>query len=207
MDERKLTEKESLEVITSMIARTRAKYIGSGKILLMWGYLISIISILVWVLLAKTHHNAWNWLWFAIPIVGCPATVVMSRKEQAATGVVTCFDKITSRMWTYFGISEIVLTLVCLAFAFLGGVNCWSAMLVYSLILASGIEIAQGLILKEDSLSYGGAVGLIIGIITICCVCGGITLEASWYMPLFILAWVFMMIIPGHVINSKTKKR
>lgn len=207
MEERKLTEKESLEVITSMIARTKAKYIGSGKILLMWGYLIVITSILVWVLLAYSHHNAWNWLWFAIPLVGLPTTSVMARKEQQTNGVVTCFDKITSRMWKYFGISEIVLTLVCLAFALLGNVNCWTAMLVYSLILASGIEIAQGLILKENTLVFGGCSGLVIGIITICCVCGGIVLVANWYMPLFILAWVCMMIIPGHIINSKSKMR
>ncbi|MBJ2184071.1 MAG: hypothetical protein JFR38_06095 [Muribaculaceae bacterium] len=207
MEDRKLTEKESLEVITSMIARTKAKYLGSGNILLMWGYLIAITSILVWALLAATHHNAWNWLWFAIPAVGVPATIVMSRKEQQVNGVTTSFDKITSRMWTIFGVSEIVLTFVCLAFAFLGGVNCWAAMLVYSLILAPGTEIAQGLIFKENSLVGGGAAGLIVGIITICCVVGGIPLAANWYMPLFILAWVCMMIIPGHIINSKSKKR
>ncbi len=207
MEERKLTEKESLEVITSMIARTKAKYLGSGNILLMWGYLIAIISILVWTLLEATHQNAWNWLWFAIPAVGMPVTVAMSRKEQIVNGATTCFDKITSRMWTLFGVSEIVLSLVCLAFTFLGGVNCWAAMLAYSLILAPGTEIAQGLIFKENSLVYGGAAGLIVGIITICCLAGGIPLAAYWYMPLFILAWICMMIIPGHIINNKAKKR
>ena len=207
MEERKLTEKESLEVITSMIARTKAKYLGSGNILLMWGYLIAAISILVWVLLAATRNNAWNWLWFAIPLLGMPTTIVMSRKEQRANGATTCFDKITSRMWTIFGISEIVLTIACLGFAFIGGVNCWSAMLAYSLILAPGTEIAQGLIFKENSLVYGGAAGLIVGIITICCLSGGIPLVADWYMPLFILAWICMMIIPGHIINNKAKKR
>lgn len=207
MEERKLTEKESLEVITSMIARTKAKYLGSGNILLMWGYLIAVISIIVWLLLAVTHNNAWNWLWFAIPIVGCPATAVMARKEQRVNGVTTCFDKITSRMWTIFGVSEIALTVVCLAFAFLGEINCWSAMLVYSLLLAPGTEIAQGLIFKEKSLIGGGIAGLSVGIITICCVAGGIPLTANWYMPLFIFAWICMMIIPGHIINNRAKER
>lgn len=207
MDDRKLSEKESLEVITSMIARTKAKYLGSGNILLMWGYLIATISILVWALLAATRHNAWNWLWFAIPLIGIPTTVVMARKEQRVNGATTCFDKITSRMWTIFGMSEIALTLVCIAFALFGSVNCWTAMLVYSLILAPGTEMAQGLIFKEMSLVGGGATGLAVGIITICCVAGGIPLAANWYMPLFIFAWVCMMIIPGHIINRKAKKR
>lgn len=207
MEERKLTEKESLEVITSMIARTKAKYIGSGNILLMWGYLVAVVSMLVWALLAATHSNVWNWLWFAIPLVGCPATVVMSRKEQRANGATTSFDKITSRMWTIFGMSEIALTFVCLGFACIGGVNCWAAMLLYSIILAPGAEIAQGLVFKENSLVLGGTAGLIVGIITVCCFAGGIPLVANWYMPLFILAWICMMIIPGHIINSKNKKR
>ncbi len=207
MEEKKINERESIEIITSMIASTKAKYLGSGNIMLMWGYLVTTISILVWALLATTHHNAWNWLWFAIPLAGCPATIVMGRKEQRVNGVITCFDKITSRMWTLFGISEIALTIVCLAFAFFGGVNSWISMLVYSLLLAPGLEIVQGLIFKENSLVCGGVAGLLIGVITICCVTGGIPLVANWYMPLFILAWVCMMIIPGHIINSKAKKR
>lgn len=206
MEERKLTEKESLDVITQMIARTQAKYLGSGNILLMWGYLTAVISILIWVLLAGTHNNAWNWLWFAIPLVGFPTTVVMSRNERRDNGVTTCFDIITSRMWTIFGMSEIALSLVCIGFDYFGGVNCWAAMLAYSLILAPGTEIAQGLIFKENSLVCGGGAGLVVGIITICCIAGRIPLEANWYMPLFILAWVCMMIIPGHVINSRAKK-
>lgn len=36
MEEIKLTEKESLEVITSMIARTKQRYVGDGRIMLMW---------------------------------------------------------------------------------------------------------------------------------------------------------------------------
>lgn len=54
MEDKKLTEKESLEVITSMIARTKARYLGSGNILLMWGYLVVFVSILVWILLGAS---------------------------------------------------------------------------------------------------------------------------------------------------------
>lgn len=40
MEERKITESESIEIITSMISRTKARLVkGSGNILLMWGYL------------------------------------------------------------------------------------------------------------------------------------------------------------------------
>lgn len=205
MEERKLTEKESLELITSMIARTKARYLGSGNILLMWGYIVVIVSVLVWILLATTRQNAWNWLWFAIPLIGMPATMIMARREQRESGAITYSDKITSQLWTIFGLSEILLTIICLGFAVLGNVNCWAAMLVYSLLLAPAAEIAQGLIVKEKCLIVGGIIGLAIGLLTICCTVGSIPLGANWYMPSFIFAFVAMMIIPGHVLNSKAK--
>ena len=205
MEERKLTEKESLELITSMIARTKARYLGSGNILLMWGYLGVIVSALVWILLVTTRQNIWNWLWFAIPLIGMPLTMLMARREHRERGALTYSDKITSRLWTIFSLSEIVLAIICLGFAVLGGINCWAAMLVYSLLLAPGTEIAQGLIVREKSLTAGGTIGLAIGFLTLCCTVGGIPLAANWYMPLFIFAFVAMMIIPGHILNNKAK--
>ena len=206
MEDKKLTEKESLEVITSMIARTKARYLGSGNILLMWGYLAVFSSILVWILLAATQQNVWNWLWFAIPVIGMPLTSIMARREKRTDGAVTYSDKITSHLWSIFGVSEIVLTFICLGFSLIGGIKCWTAMIVYTVIAAPFAEIAQGLIVKEKSLTWGGIVGLAIGMVLVCCVTGKIPLLANWFMPLFILFWVVMMIVPGHIINHKAKK-
>lgn len=207
MEERKLNERESLEIITSMIARTKVRYLGSGNILLVWGYLVAVVAICVWILITATHKSAWNWLWFAIPAIGFPVTFLMARKENLENGVTTYSDKITSNLWTIFGISEIVLAFICLGFELIGDINCWRAMLVYSLLLAPGAEIAQGFILKEKSLVGGGIVGLAAGIVTVCCVAGGIPLLANWYMPLFIIAFVAMMIVPGHILNDKAKRQ
>ena len=60
MEDRKLTEKESLEVITSMIAQTKQRYIGDGNILLMWGYVSVGVTALIWTLLVLTHNPCWN---------------------------------------------------------------------------------------------------------------------------------------------------
>ena len=207
MEERKLTEKESLEVITSMIARTKQRYIGNGNILLMWGYLVVSTTILVWIMLTTTHKNAWNWLWFAIPVIGCSVTPFMARRQELDYGAVTYSDKVTSQLWTIFGISEIVLTLMCLGFQFLGDINCWKAMLTYTLVTAPVAEIAQGLIIKEKSLIIGGIIGLLAGLITICCVAGGITLYAYWFLPLFIVVFIVMMMSRVIFLIIKHEKR
>ncbi len=131
----------------------------------------------------------------------------MARREKRDYGATTYSDKITSRLWTIFGVSEIILTLICLGFAIIGDINCWGAMLIYSLLLAPGAEIAQGLIVKEKSLVIGGIIGLAVGLIALCCTVGRIPLGANWFMPLFILVWIAMMIVPGHIINHKAKEK
>lgn len=205
MEEKRLTERESLALITEMISRTKSRYIGDGNIMLMWGYLTVTVTTAVWVALALTRNPAWNWLWFLIGVVGGILTPLMSRKQQLKQGVKSYSDKVTSQIWTVVGISAMACTLCCVVFSFLGVVNCWLSMLVFALMIVPLGEIMQGIVVKERVLMFGGAVGLCAGIITLCCVAGGVALQASWFFPMFIVAFMCMMIIPGHVINRKAK--
>lgn len=205
MEDRKLTEKESLEVITSMIARTKDRYVN-GDIMLLWGYLSAGVAALIWVLLAITHNPAWNWLWFLIWIVGGTATPIMAKRQQREKGVKSYSDVITSRIWTAVSYSAIASTAFCLAFLLVKGINAWAMMLALALIIVPFAEIAQGIIIKEKSLVAGGAVGLIAGLFTLACIVGGVRLYASWFMPLFIVSFIAMMVIPGHIINHNSCK-
>lgn len=207
MEERKLTEKESLEVITSMIARTKKRYIGDGRIMLMWGYLTVVITAIIWTLIGVTHNPVWNWLWFLLWIIGGTLTPIMDKKMQQEKGFKNYSDTVTSRIWSTVGFSANVATAICLAFLLVGGIDAWSMMFAIALVIVPFAEIASGIVVKEKSLIIGGAIGLSAGLFTMACIAGHVALYASWFMPLFILVWVVMMIIPGHIINYKAKKQ
>ena len=206
MEDRKLTEKESLEVITSMIAQTKQRYIGDGNILLMWGYVSVGVTALIWTLLVLTHNPCWNWLWFLIWIIGGIATPIMAMKEQMNKGVKNYSDSLTSKIWSFVGIIAIASASICLGFTLIKGVDAWSMMFVLALVIVPFAEIAQGIVLKEKSLVTGGSIGIIIGLFTLGCIAGHITLFATWFMPLFMLAFIAMMIVPGHILNHKARK-
>lgn len=207
MEDKRINERESIEIITSMITRTKERYhLGDGNIMLMWGYVTLGISLLIWILLALTHNPVVNWLWFLIWIIGGIATPIMARKEAIKKGVKTYTDKMISRLWSVVGFSAMVCTLVCLLLTLLCGVDAWSAMFVFALIIVPFAEIANGIVLNEPSYIWGGALGLASGIVLTCCIAGKVALSASWVMPLFITAFIFMTIIPGHLINYKAKK-
>lgn len=208
MEEKKLTEKESLEVITAMIHRTKERYmLGDGNIMLLWGWLTVGVTALVWILLATLHNPAVNWLWFLIWIVGGIATPVMTRRKQIEKGVKSYSDRLCAGIWSAVGYSGIASTVMCLGFLLFGGVDSWSMMFAFALIIVPFAEIAQGIVIREKSFIAGGGMGLAVGIFTVCCIAGKVTLYADWYLPMFMAAFVCMMIIPGYVLNNKAKRQ
>lgn len=206
MEEKRMTERESLAVITEMISRTKERYIGDGNIMLMWGYLTVAVSVLVWVLLTATGNLNWNLCWLLIPLIGGIVAPIMSRKHKVKCGVKSYSDRVTSQIWLGVGIYAIVAMLFNLGFGILAHIPTGAVMLIFALAIVPFAEVAQGIIVKEKSLIIGGAVGLLIGIVTLCCIVGDVALRVNWYMPLFIVAFVCMMIVPGHIINYKSRQ-
>lgn len=57
MDNKKLNEQESLELITQMIQNTKFKMVkNAGTPFLVWGYMTVVTSLLVWYLLKETRQ-------------------------------------------------------------------------------------------------------------------------------------------------------
>lgn len=207
MEDRKITQAESIEIITSMISRTKERLVkGCGNILLMWGYLTIAVTALIWVLLVTTNNPAVNWLWFLIWIIGGISTPIMAKRKRMETGAMSYTDRLTSNMWSVVGFTAIASTILCLGFLLIGGKDSWSMMFAFALIIVPLTEIMQGLVIKEYSLIAGGSIGLIIGLFTVCCISAHIALWATWFMPLCIIAFASMMIVPGHILNSKAKR-
>lgn len=206
MDDRKLTEQESLDLIATMISRTKSRYFGNGSIFLVWGYTTIAVTLAVWTILYLTHNPAWNWLWFLIWIIGGIFTPIIDRKERRERGVKTVTDRMISRLWSIVGFSAILATAFCLGFTLMAGIDCWSMMFIFALIILSVTEIAQGIFVSESSLIWGGGIGLTAGIFTACCIAGHVPLEVEWYMPLFGLSFGAMMLLPGYAINYKARK-
>ena len=83
MEDKKLNEKESLELISCMIQNTRRKLeLGDGNSMLLWGYTMVGVTILVYVLLLLTDNNPQcNWVWWLIPLIGGSITFYWERKK------------------------------------------------------------------------------------------------------------------------------
>ena len=203
-----MTASESLELITTMINNTKRRYhLGEGNMFLLWGYVSVIVAIIVTVALLVTRHPACNWLWFLIWVVGgtMSARMMHSKRDKEETHPVTYVDRLTRNVWSTVGYVCIVSVFTALGFLLLGQRDVWIIMLIFGLGVIGAAVTMQGFVLQEKSLIAGGAVGMLGGLIVTCCAVAQINLNIMWAMPLIILCFTLMLIVPGHVLNHKAK--
>ena len=97
MEEKKISEQESLELINQMIEQTRRdSTVGSGNTFLIWGYVCMVVSLAVFVA-AYTGPGAWGWLYLGIPVMGGVATLIAGRKKKNAPSTYT--SKSINSIW------------------------------------------------------------------------------------------------------------
>ena len=208
MEEKKINEKESLAIIAEMIDRTKNRLrIGDGNMLLLWGYTSLAVTALTLSVLIITQHQASNWLWFLIWLIGGSVSARICRRRDCESSVRTYIDNITSGLWSLVGSCAILITAICLIMMLVGGRDCWVAMLVFGLLIV-GIAVAiQGIIIKEKCLVAGGSVGIMCGAIVMCFAIAGISISIWWAFPLIAVSFISMLIVPGHILNHKARKQ
>lgn len=204
MEERQLNEKESLELITKMINSSKKNMeVGQGNIMLIWGYFTTSLAIILFLLVTFTHSYIWSWGWMLMFAVW---PVISYKKRQELPKVVTYTDKVISQVWSVLGGMFIITFLIIgiMEFIFARHVD-FILMLPLSLIYCGiGVSI-MGIILQERWMTFTPLVAFIIAIYMLTMIMIGGIIPLLWYLY-FGLAFVFMMIIPGHIVNHKAKK-
>ena len=102
MEDRKLNEKESLELITQMIRNTRRNLdAGSGNMFLLWGYVCVLLTLVVWAGVGLTQNSAWMWGFWGIPVVGYLLSYIFVRRKGKPVSLY--IDKVLNEMWQFTG--------------------------------------------------------------------------------------------------------
>lgn len=100
---REMTAQESLSLITETLNNTRKEITrNSGKFFIFWGILLTIFSLLIYLLCKFTDKDAWNWLWFAMPAIGIPTERFLCGKE-GSEHVRNDVSRFVSGIWSTFG--------------------------------------------------------------------------------------------------------
>ena len=199
MEERKLNEKESLELITQMIQNSKKNLqVGRGNQFILWGWLGAITSLAVMGMLMWTKNPAWNWLWVAIPVIGWP--IMMWQLKKAEKPVVTFTDKVLKAVWMSIGS-------VGMLGIFLMAIYAKNMMLMLPgacILMAIGVFIT-GTVL-DDSKTKTSAWCTIFVIMMASCHIVFMKDHFMWYYIVFALGFIGMLVVPGYHLNKEARK-
>lgn len=193
LKDKSLNEKESLELITRMIRNTQHRLERhTGMPMLIWGYATAITTLLVWWAVSYTGDYRMQFLWFLIPLTGGIGMLLLKKKPA---GVRTYVDRVVGYIWLVLGLTGFLLS--CLSILSV----MWKLPVLFIIILIMGIgTILTGLVVQFRPMVIGGVVAMGIGVAHY--LLPGLDIK----MLTFILAYVVMMIIPGHILNHRAKK-
>ena len=199
MEERKLNEKESLELIAQMIQNSKKNLqVGRGNQFILWGWVGAITSLAVMGMLMLTNNPMWNWLWFAIPVVGWPLMMWQLKKEEKP--VVTFTDKVLKAVWMSIGS-------IGMLGIFLMAIYAKNMMLMLPgacILMAIGVYITGAVL--NDQKTKTATLNTLLAIMVASCHIVFMNDGFYSYYITFALGFIGMLVIPGYHLNKEAKK-
>lgn len=191
-EEKIMTEKESLELISSMINKAKNNFAERGLLYLLWGWVIFVCCIFQFIAIHFFNYANAFYVWFLTWVVVIFQIFYLKKKKRLQR-IKTYTDEINSVIWFVFFICMILMLFITIQYKKYEMINSL-------LLVLYGIPtIVSGFIMKFKPLMTGG-------------VCCWILAFFSPFIPyeyqiLFIaLAVIAAWIIPGYLLQARYKK-
>ncbi|MBR5735368.1 MAG: hypothetical protein IKX60_01040 [Bacteroidales bacterium] len=158
---KEMTASESLALIAETMNNNRREIVRhSGKYFVMWGILLTVFSLLVYILWKTTGNAVWNNLWFALPVVGFPLARLLRSKENPVRAE-NYISRINGGIWGTFGLFACSIALFTVLFGVIGDNPLASlvagASLTAMIVLLFGMaETISGIVLKNWAIKIAG---------------------------------------------------
>jgi len=191
-NDKELSPQESIELIRSMIAKTKTAVADNSFYLLFWGWLVFGCCITQYILKVYIHYPNHYFVWWLTPLGGVVSGIYGSRQAKRQR-VKTFVEEALDYVWISLMLSFIVLVIVNMTG------NEWAhAFTYYILIYAIGTFITGSLI-RFRPLVIGGIINFALAAVSV---------QFSYDDQLLVgaLALLISYIIPGHLLRISHKK-
>jgi hypothetical protein len=191
-EEKEMTEKDSLQLITSMINKARNRFNETGILYLIYGWIIFICSLVQFIALyffkSQNAYYIWYLTWAAVIY-----QVIYLRKKRASQKTRTYTDEIVGYVWLVFIICISLLIFLQLYLKSIATIN-------PSILVLYGMPtFLSGVILKSNPLKIGGICCWLLAIVSI-------FILPEFQLLIIAVAVVVAWIIPGYLLKQKFKK-
>ncbi|MDD2960679.1 MAG: hypothetical protein PHR45_01175 [Muribaculaceae bacterium] len=193
MEEKKISEAESLAIITQMIATSRARIEKRTAVpFLVWGYSTTILSIVVWYLVSSTANNNWSFLWFLLPFVNL---IILFNRKKSKPMATTIIDKAIKAIWIFLGSIGFCYSVL----SFIDQSNSWwNIFMIIVLIMSIGNAIT-GFLLRYKVFWISASLSIAVSMIML-------YVQGIDVLLVFAACFIIIDIIPGHIILWQSRR-
>jgi hypothetical protein len=182
---------KSLELIQSMISKTRQSVADNSIYFLVWGWL-TFFACTGQFILKHIFGNEYHYMTWALVIIGIPFTFYQGRKEEKRNRVKTYVDESMGYLWTGMAASFLVLSIIMTKLG-------WGNVVFPFYIMLYGLgTFVSGCMLRFRPLIIGGILAWALAI--------GATWASYDYQMLFGAAAILISyIIPAYLLRRRNK--
>jgi hypothetical protein len=186
MQQDSFTAMQSLELIRSMIEKTKDNISGNRFYFLLWGWItfFAVLGQFVLKVIVKYEHHYIVWL---LIFVGIALSIGYSIREEKKRKVKTYVEENMSFLWTGMGISFLVLSILFIKIG-------WQYCFPFFILMYGLGTFVSGRILKFAPLVIGGIIAWVLAAIAV-------WVPFDYQMIFAAMALLFSYIIPGHLIK------
>lgn len=219
MEEKELTQQESLQIIESMIKQTRKNVSeGAGNLYLIWGYLT--IANIIGVIVAESFlgTGSCSYWYLASPVVaGIWHYLYLRNNRRGLPHVKTYMEEVSEKVWK--GLSYGILSYLIYAVMYgdaAAGFLIWHSYLCFFVALTGLGSYIMGTLLKIKRMSRYASFGSVLGICDLVHLFSdnlfrteALAAESSFSPArpiLMIFGIILTLIIPSYILNQKAKE-
>ena len=108
---KEMTAQQSLQLISDSFNKSRKDILrNSANYFVLWGILLTAISLAIYFLWHLTDKPQWNFLWFSMPVIGYPLAALVGKSNAPIPQ--NEVSKMLGGVWTVFGTFALALSAI-----------------------------------------------------------------------------------------------
>ncbi|HLX92525.1 MAG TPA: hypothetical protein VKR32_12630 [Puia sp.] len=192
MPEDNFSPEDSIQVIQSMIDKTKASVADNSFYFLLWGWLVFVACVSQFVLKVIVDSR-WHPIVWSVNIIGIVLSIYHSVHEERKRRVRNYIDECLDYLWISIVVSYV---LFGLAFARIGWENCYT---FYMMLYGLG-SFVTGRLLKVQPLVWGAIASWALAVVST-------FTRFDINILLCAAAILFSYIIPGYLLRKKYREQ
>ncbi|MFY8021427.1 MAG: hypothetical protein ACOVP1_09525 [Bacteroidia bacterium] len=195
MKNKEMNELEALQIIESMINKTKKEISDNGFYWILWGWLVFISALVDYTLMVFFQHDLHALVWAIMMPLGGIITAIKGRKEsiEKSKSAKTYVDELMKYVITAY-----VISLLIICFIMPMHPDTWKSFYPVIMVLYATITYITGGIVKSKALRMGSFLNW-------ACAITAFFVTYDWQLLLLALAVLGGFIIPGHILNKEFK--